>query len=373
MTRIFNPWPSSLLLSLIISVHAINNRHSHGSGLATPKIDTHSHIYPDFYRQAVIAAGWTPGPDGNPAPPNWTLEAHLSFMDHNNIEKSYVSCSSPGTFLDPEDLAAGILLTQQFNNFTADLKRQHPNRIGFFASLPLPSVPDALNEIDRALALDADGFVFLSNYYGLYHGDPRLEPVYERLNQRGAVLFIHPTTPCPRNAPDVSGTSRLDYVAPLMNVFSAPTLEFIFDTTRTVADLILSGTAAAHANLKWIVPHCGGALPSVLDRFLRISSILGAKPGSDRPAVPYNITTAVALMNRQFWFDLAGFSMQDQIWNMKRLFGSDKFTYGSDVPFTAYSAAVALTGDMNATLPQLFSKHEIEMIFRGNALKLLSK
>lgn len=294
-------------------------------------------------------------------------------MNDNNIEKSYLSCSSPGTFLDPADLPAAIRLTQQFNDFTANLKKQHPDRFGFFASLPLPSVPDALDEIDRALSLGADGFVFMSNYLGLYHGDPALKPVYDKLNERGAVIFIHPTIPCPRNAPDSSGTPRLDDVAPLMNVFQAPTLEFIFDTTRTIADLILSGNAAAHANLKWIVPHCGAALPAVLDRFLRISSILGAKAGSDRESVPYNRTTAVALMNKQFYFDLAGFSMQDQIWNMRRLFGSDRFTYGSDVPFTAGPAAIALTGQMNQTLPELFSEQEIGMIFRGNALRLLSK
>ncbi|KAI9878552.1 MAG: hypothetical protein M1823_006943, partial [Watsoniomyces obsoletus] len=187
MTSISRSWLSCLLLfPLTISAHAVKRDHSHGSGLAVPKIDTHSHIYPDFYRQAVIAAGWTPGPDGNAAPPNWTLEAHLSFMNDNNIEKSYLSCSSPGTFLDPADLAAGIRLTQQFNNFTADLKKQHPDRFGFFASLPLPSIPDSLDEIDRALALGADGFVFMSNYYGLYHGDPKLKPVYGKLNERGA-------------------------------------------------------------------------------------------------------------------------------------------------------------------------------------------
>lgn len=31
------------------------------TGLATPKIDTHSHVYPDWYRQAVTDAGWIPG------------------------------------------------------------------------------------------------------------------------------------------------------------------------------------------------------------------------------------------------------------------------------------------------------------------------
>jgi len=365
---------ASLILPLVVSSHAIVRDKSHATGLSTPKIDTHSHVYPEFYRQAVIDAGWVPGPDGNAAPPNWTIESHLAFMDNNNVEKSYVSCSSPGTFLEANNTQAGVILTQQFNNFTAELKRQYPDRMGFFASLPLPSVPDALDEIDRALALGADGFVFMSNFDGLYHGDPKMKPVYDKLNARGAVIFIHPTIPCPRAAPiDVSGTPRLDYVAPLMNVFQAPALEFIFDTTRTVADLITSGTVAANGNLKWIIPHCGSAIPAVLDRFVRVSSLLGAKLGSDRAAVPYNTTEVIAIMQKQFWFDLAGFSMQSQIWTMARLFGADKFTYGSDVPFTAPAGAIGLTGEMNKTLPLLFDEAEIGMMFRGNARALLSK
>jgi len=372
MAPFFTSWLPSFLLSLTAIAPAAGKDHDQSRGLSAAKIDTHSHVYPDFYRQAVIAAGWVPGPDGNAAPPNWTIESHLAFMNQNNIEKSYISCSSPGTFLEPNDTAAGVALTQQFNNFTANLKRQYPDRIGFFASLPLPSTNEALDEIDRSLALGADGFIFLSNYYGLYHGDPKLKPVYDKLNSSGAVIFIHPTNPCPRNAPDVSGTERLDYVAPLMNVFQAPTLEFIFDTTRTVADMITSGTVATNANLKWIIPHCGAAIPAVLDRFIRITSILGPKAGSDRSSVAYNTTTAIELMKKHFWFDTAGFSMQSQIWTMHRLFGANKFTYGSDVPFTAFPAAIGLTGEMNVTLPKIFNESEIEMIFRGNAQGLFS-
>lgn len=360
------------LFAMTVLKHAVAESSDHVQGLSVPKVDTHSHIYPDFYRQAVIDAGWSPGPDGNAGHPNWTIESHLAFMDQNNIERSIVSCSSPGTSLEPNNTAAAVALTREMNNFTADLKKQYPGRIGFFASLPLPSIPDALDEIDRAFGLGADGFVFMSNYHDLYLGDPRLKDIYDKLNARNAVMFIHPTNPCPRNTPiDVSGTPRLDYVAPLMNVFPAPTLEFIFDTARTVTDMMTSGTVAANANLKWIIPHCGGAIPAVLDRFTRISSILGAKAGSDRKAVSYNTTSALDLMRRQFFFDLAGFSMHSQIWTMSRLFGPEKFTYGSDVPFTAFPAAIGLTEEMDETLPQLWDEKEIELILRENARELL--
>jgi 6-methylsalicylate decarboxylase len=259
-------------------------------------------------------------------------------MKDNNIRKSYLSCSSPGNVLSPapSDLPAGIALTKRFNNYLSTLKKTHPQQFGFFASLPLPSIPDALAEIGRALDdLHADGFVLLSSAYGFYLGDPKLAPVYAKLNARNAVLFIHPTIPCPINTPlSVSGTPRLNYVAPLMNAYQAPTLEFIFDTTRTLSDLILTGTSALYSSIKWLIPHCGSALPSLLDRFITASKILGPKPGSDRKVMSSDIQNVTQLLNKNFWFDLAGFPMNNQIYNMRQFLGAGaagRFTYGSDV------------------------------------------
>lgn len=294
-------------------------------------------------------------------------------MAANNIEKAIVSCSSPGTNLYADDVAANILLTEQFNNFTADLKRQHPDKFGFFASLPLTDIDASLAEVDRAMdELDADGFVLLSNYFGLYHGDPKLRPVYDKINARGAVLFIHPTAPCPVNAPtNVSGTARLNWVAPLMNDYGLPTLEFLFDTTRTLSDIVLTGTAEIHSNIKWIIPHCGSVLPAVLERFVALSVINGNKAQTTRDLRHYSLSNATELLQKQFWFDLAGWSMSSQIFSMHKLFGADKFLYGSDTVFTSPAGALALTARMNETLPTVFSDDEIASIFNGNAKKLL--
>lgn len=158
----------------------------------------------------------------------------------------------------------------------------------------------------------------------------------------------------------------------LRYAYQAPMLEFIFDTTRTVVDLILTGTAQTYSNVKWIVPHCGSVIPAVLDRCVSITSLLGAKVGSNRPAVPYTFANATALLQRQFWFDLAGFPMTSQIFSMHRMFGPDKFLYGSDVPFTAPAGAKGLIGVLNATLPNIFNDTEIAQMFKGNADELLA-
>lgn len=184
-------------------------------------------------------------------------------MAQNNITRSILSISSPGTFLVPDDAKAAVDLTTKVNDYMAGLKREYPDEFGFFASLPIPSIPDTLSEIDRALSLGADGFCIMSNAHGTYAGDPLLAPVWEKLNEQRAVVFIHPTCPCPCGMDNgIRGSERLKHVTPLSNDFPAPMMEFIFDTTRNVGDLLMSGTASRNKSIRWIIPHAGGALPS---------------------------------------------------------------------------------------------------------------
>jgi len=94
----------------------------------------------------------------------------------------------------------------------------------------------------------ADGIVIESNHHGMYLGDPKLEPFYKALDGRKAVLFVHPTSPKCR------GCSSLTLGYP------EPMLEFMFETTRTITNMILSGVTLRYPNIRVIVPmparHC---------------------------------------------------------------------------------------------------------------------
>jgi len=62
---------------------------------------------------------------------------------------------------------------------------EHPTRFGAFATLPLPDVDAALEELKRALdTLKLDGVVLLSNYDGYYLGDLRFDILLSELNLR---------------------------------------------------------------------------------------------------------------------------------------------------------------------------------------------
>jgi predicted TIM-barrel fold metal-dependent hydrolase len=52
-------------------------------------------------------------------------------------------------------------------------------------------------------------------------------------------------------------------------------LEFPFDTTRAVANLVSSGTLARHPNVRLILSHAGGTVPFVANRLLARTEDIG--------------------------------------------------------------------------------------------------
>jgi predicted TIM-barrel fold metal-dependent hydrolase len=159
------------------------------------------------------------------------------------------------------------------NEFAADVKRQYPDRFGFFASLSLDkdNMDAASEEIAYALdELDADGFVLLSNSSGIYLGDPRLRPVLAELDKRAALVFVHPTIACCQHMygheHHSSPAEEYAHSSPLASVYPAPLFEFFFDSARSILDLLASGTILRFPRVRWIVSHCGNVLPSLLDR-----------------------------------------------------------------------------------------------------------
>ncbi len=311
-------------------------------------IDVHAHFVPEQYRAAAIAAGHGQS-DGFPGFPAWSEAGMLEMMDRLGISTALLSISSPGVHFG-NDKAAGEL-ARIVNREGARLKAAHPTRFGHFASLPLPHVEGALREITIAFdELDADGIVIQSNNGGLYPGDPSLEPVFAELDRRSAVIFMHPTSPkCP-----CCSIGR-----PLL---PQSILEFMFETTRAVTDLVLSGTLERYPNIKLIVPHGGATLPVLADRISLAVSILPALQ-----LTPAAVMTSLS----KLYFDMAGAPLPRQLPALRTFADPSRLLYGSDWPFTPEPAVASLLGRLEAGLegePDL-----LEAICRNNALSLFPR
>lgn len=335
-----------------------------------PRIDVHSHFLPPFYRSALLSAGYEKV-DGMPAIPEWSLASHLDLMETLNIKKAILSISSPGTNLQHASASSTIALTRQCNAYAADIKRKHPDKFGFWASLPLPDVDAALEEIDKAVADGADGFALLSNYERDYLGDKKIDRVFERLNQLGSVVFIHPTQPCAQCA-----RTGENPALPFGNKYPVPIFEFFFDAARAVINLFYSGTVERCDNVTFILPHAGGVLPPLLSRFTAFGALV---PGVQR-VDPKSVNRQIA---ERVYFDLAGVIFEggdsaDGSGQLKALvkglnISHERLMYGSDFPFTTKVPATSLANLMKDGLENLFNDAEREAIYAKNAEKLLNE
>lgn len=280
------------------------------------KLDVHAHHLPEPYRQALAETGHE-HPDGMPEIPPWSASDHVEVLDRLGIATALLSVSSPGVHLT-DDVAATVELAREVNEAGRRAVVDHPGRFGLLASLPLPDVDAALAEIAHCCdELDVDGFVLLTNVAGTYLGDPAWEPVFDELDRRGARVLVHPTSPA---CSELTSFGR-----------PRPMLEFLFDTTRAVVDLVLGGTVARHPDLRLIIPHAGATLPVIADRIAGFALLLDVDPAVD---VLRDLGTLE--------FDLAGVMAPRQLDALLALTTIGRLHHGSDVPFTPeFVAAIA--------------------------------
>lgn len=271
-------------------------------------IDVHHHILPAYYVEQV-GADRVGGQGSSGRVPSWSAADALERMDAQGVRTAVTSISAPG--LPLSDLKERARLARWCNDFAAGLAAAHPGRFGMFATLPLPDVEAALREIDFAYGqCSADGVCLLSNYEGMYFDDARLRPLFEALDSREAVVFLHPTSP--RSMSLVGG-------------LSASTLEFPFDTTRAIASLLFGGVLRDFPRIRFIFSHAGGAMPYLAQR----TQLLIRNNPRLQELVPGGIAAAL----RKAYFDTALSAHRETFATLLAVVGPENVLFGSDYPF----------------------------------------
>ena len=296
-----------------------------------------------------------------------------------NIEKSIISISSPGIFLQPGDHKIARQLCRDCNDYAAGLKKRDPDHFGFWATLPLPDIEGSLSELAHALdTLNADGIAVETNHHGKYLGDESFEPVWAELDRRKAIVFIHPT--CPWIAENAhithpsqrSPSSTKDAPTPAVPLptYPRPIFEFLFDTARAVINLFYTGTITRYPNITYIIPHSGGCLIPLIQRFSLFGHMI--------PGLPVEPTCTPDFvkdrLRKQFYFDLAGTPYPDAVYALMRHVDVRQVLYGSDYPFTPAGQVKVLAGVMAQGMGKgdLFrTEEDKEAVYYGNAKRLL--
>lgn len=210
-------------------------------------VDVHAHFYPPEPEEqiqgrfeAMKQACWA-----SEAAPRWDPGSTLAYMDRTGIAMQMLS-----------NIPKKVEALRASNEYGASLVREHPSRFGLLAALPTDDPDAALDEVRRGYGeLHCDGFAVTCRYNNVYLSDPRLEPVWKRLDEQGAVVFAHPDA----YAPGVMGRP-------------VALMEVAFETARTFADMLYAGVFRRYPNIRFVVSHCGGALPAMSGRLLLLGN-----------------------------------------------------------------------------------------------------
>jgi 6-methylsalicylate decarboxylase len=296
-------------------------------------IDTHHHIFPPFY---VNAIGLDAASSHTGNLPTWSVEGSLQAMDRSDIELAVVSISNPGVALQDSNQAPR--LARQCNDFAHQMIADHPGRFDAFAVLPMPNVRESLAEIKYGLEeLKFAGIGLLTNYNGIYLGDPRFDSLFNELHRREAVVFVHPA----------ESTS-----APLHSSVPSPIIEFPHDTTWAIASLLYNGVFSRYGGIRFIFSHAGGTVLSIGTRF----QIKRAPEGAD----------PMLLLKRQY-YDLALSTNPITMPALLAFVGPGHVVFGSDYPFASQQSLTAGV-DYLATVGR--ENQDVSMIERETALAL---
>lgn len=315
------------------------------------KIDMHVHYLPEAYREALLNCG-EKNPDGFPTPA-WSPEGHLEVMDHLGIATSMLSLSSP--HINFGDKNAAKALARNANEDGAKLVRKYPGRFGLFASLQLPDVENSIAEIQYAMdVLRADGFALPTNSQGVYLGNPCLDPIFEELNKYKSVVVLHPNKPgsVPENV--VEG-------------LPVPMMEFFFDTTRTVINMILKGTLKRFSHIKFIIPHAGAFLTTLADRIAPALQMVASSFGEQIKSDQIDIYGAL----KSLYYDVAGVCLPRQLVDLMQIVDVDHLLYGSDYPYTPEYGCDFLSNSLDNT--NLLTEKQRRSIYYDNALELFPR
>ena len=275
------------------------------TAIAQGVMDVHSHLITPEFVSSLEKEGRLMD-EGFPLP-KYDVYNHLKWMDEAGVETSVLTLAAPQP--------TSAQTVRQTNEAAARIKKEHPGRFLFCAALPLPDVSKAIEEAKYALdVLKADGIKLATNIDGQYLGAPELDTLFSVLNERKAVVILHPHRPEPVNQQVMQQT-------PLAMQ------EYLSETTRAVSNMISRNVLARYNNIKVIVPHCGAYLPLAIPRMKSLTPVMQTNKMVGEIDYEANL--------RALFYDLAGAHSPEVVRMLLTITTPNHLLYGSDYPYVA--------------------------------------
>jgi aminocarboxymuconate-semialdehyde decarboxylase len=321
-------------------------------------VDFHNHYYPPAYLDAVKAGGLKVRLDydreGNPrlhypgdynilVPGHRDLDFRERVLDEHGVTHQVLTFTTPGVHY--EDPAVAVRLARLVNDAYATevARRKHYTAL---ATLPLNDPRASIAELDRAMReLGLRGAMVFSNVNGVGLDEAQYMPLWEKANDLGAVIYIHPAHPL--------GVEAME------KYWLMPLVGFLMDTTLAAGKLVFSGLVERFPRITWVLTHMGGAVPYLAERWDR-----GYEAFAECRA---NTREKPSAYLKRFYYDTVNFDNAAQRLAIE-FAGVDHILAGSDYPHQIGSIPRMLSSIRNLDL----TEEQRAKIFSGNAASLLA-
>lgn len=310
-------------------------------------IDVHHHFWAPDYLKAQDAWEGAHHVPPYPGMNEWSPEVSLAEMDKAGVQTSIVSLASISQGAWGMDAPTATKVMHACADYGAKMVSDHKGRFGLFAPLNMIDVDSSLKEAEYALdQVHADGIGLQSSYNGVYLGDESYAPIWQELNRRKAVVFVHgPNSACCSAIKDGPG------------IFGS-IVEVTFDVTRTCASLLASGALQKYPNIQWIIAYGGGTLPFVAGRINNFVE----KMKNARAIAPNGVYNEL----KKFNVDTVNVTNPSSMAAITKFLPTSHILYGTDF--------IYFTNDQLDELDKLhLSAKELDAIHSGNAKRLLPR
>ena len=271
------------------------------------------------------------------------LERQLEHMDSLGHEMGVICSIGPfAVHFSMLPASEGRDQAMQWNEEMAGAQRKYPGKLWASGALPLADTQTAIDVMDHAVNKLGLVGMNLPCSIGLDAriDAERLEPVYDRAEQLGTTLFLHPT--------DVVFDEML---GDGYNGALYMSLGRVIEVSVAAYRLVLSGIMERHPNLKVFMSHTGGALPYQSGRMDKNSKAakLPQNPSTYIKRM-YTDTVSPHALGVKFAVDY---------------YGVDHVMYGSDYPCWNPTAALQVFAEVG------LSQEDQEKILYHNVRRIL--
>ncbi|MDP9028409.1 MAG: amidohydrolase [Actinomycetota bacterium] len=306
-------------------------------------IDAFSHFLPrkvlDRYR--VIAPNLPALAAFERLPELWDVDVRLESLQAFPDLQQILNFGNPPveTFGDP---AVAAMLARMANEELAHIAESHPNRFpAFTAVLPMTDVSLALDELSYSHdQLGARGIQIYTNVLGAPLSDERFRPIFREMARRDLPVLVHPY--------------RTHLVADYpTEEMSEDEIWFTFgwpyETSAFAARMVYSGIFDELPDLKIVLHHFGGMIPSFGGRInLGFQQIFSGRGGGNPVAQDRGISEPVTAHFQKFYADTALNGLPSAVRAGYEFFGSERSVFGSDAPFCQDGGPSFIAGGISA-------------------------